>query len=222
MELITRIRAAAFIGAMALAAPFAAHAGSIVETAVLTDDSGDYNVLPGDFARLFGTTFTLTQKTELTSVGFGYGRFAGGSVYAAIVPVDPTTGFPLANASDIEAAALGHAVINAPFVTDASQIGDATAALSLMLDPGTYAVVFGAGLYGTTGSAFSEGNSLGQDIFSSFAGSDWADFGGDDVRLLLNGDAVPEPMTLALMLAGLLGVAFVARGRSSGTALRTA
>ncbi len=32
---------------------------------------------------------------------------------------------------------------------------------------------------------------------------------------LLNGDAVPEPMTLVLMLAGLLGVAFLARGRSA-------
>lgn len=222
MELFTRIRAAAIIGALALAAPFAAHADTIVETATLSDDSGDYTVIPAT-SRFFGATFTLSQKTELTSVGFGYGRFGGGTVFAAIVPVDPSTGFPLADAPDLEASALAFTLINEPAVFDLSQIGDATAALSLTLDPGTYAVVFGAGLFGAAGTGtFSESDQLGaQNMFTSFFGSDWEGFSSanSSVRLLLDGDVVadtvPEPMTLVLMLTGLLGVAFLARGRSA-------
>jgi hypothetical protein len=217
MELFTRIRARAILVALMMAMPVcAAEAGTIVETA--TAEAGD----PGDYIisntnRVFGATFTVASATELTSVGFGYGRYGGGTIFAAIVPVDPITGFPLADYDNLAATALVSTLINVPAVFDAALTGDVLAPLSYQLAPGTYAVVFGSGQFGATGvGPFTESDAIGDpQLFQSFFGSAWEDFGSDDIRLLLNGDPVPEPMTIALMLAGLLGVAFLARGRSA-------
>lgn len=217
MELFTRIRAGAILAAVMLAMPVcASHAGTIVETGTAeAGDQGDYVI--SNTNRVFGATFEISAPTELTSVGFGYGRYGGGTIFAAIVPVDPATGFPLADYNNLAATSLVSTLLNVPAVFDTALTGDVLAPLSYKLDPGTYAVVFGSGQFGATGVGpftWSDANGDPQ-LFESFFGSAWEDFGSDDIRLLLNGDPVPEPMTLVLMLAGLLGVAFLARGRSA-------
>jgi PEP-CTERM motif len=197
--------------ATAFAVP--AMAGTVFETASLpADDNGDYIV--GDTLSL-GATFTLAGNTHITSIGFGAGRYADGeTIFGAIVPVDPITGFPLADFDDLAPTALGSTLI-----TLASGPQDASGDLSLNLAAGTYGVVFGTGQFGATGFApFVDSDTIGTpNVF------DWFEFDGDawethtpDVRIFVDGVAVPEPWTIALMLAGLGGLAGLSRSTKSG------
>ena len=163
--------------------------------------------------RVIGADFTLTHDSHITSVGFGSGRFGGGTIFGAIVPVDPATGFPLASFDNLAPTALGFTLIN-----ELSTAGDVSGLLSLDLAAGTYGVVFGSGQFGATGvGAFTESTANGDPMmFESFFGSAFSSR-TDDVRLFVTGE-VPEPASIALMLAGLAGLGWlVARRPADGT-----
>jgi len=210
MKTVTSLRATLFACALALFAPLAAHAAPILETGIAEPgDPGDYIVT--DFnQRVFGATFTLADETQITSIGFGAGRFGSGTVFGAIVPVDPITGFPLANFDQLAATALGSTLISVP-----SLGGDTTGSLSLDLAAGTYGVVFGASQScPSCAGPFTFSDAIGDPmLFESFFGSDWHDFSSDDIRISVN---VPEPASITLTLAGLIGLGWlVARRRRS-------
>src|ERR1700722_19022365 len=98
-----------------------------------------------------GASFTVTAPTTLTSIGASFGDTAltagSGSIFGAIVSVDPITGLPTQPVENLTSVALADAV----FTPTAD--GDTTAALSVTLAPGTYGLVFGSGLFGATGVA---------------------------------------------------------------------
>ena len=97
------------IAALALLATLAAapaKARVVLETATLTGiDNGEYIVGGG---RTTGVEFTLTQETEITGVGGQFGGYPGGTIFAAIVPVDPATSLPTFAPSDLASEKLAY------------------------------------------------------------------------------------------------------------------
>jgi len=209
------IRGAALAAVLASASILPAHAAVILETASFTgNDPGDYPVY-GDATdgRFIGARFSVDQTTDITSVGVGLGRSGYGTLFAAIVALDPTTGFPAYTAADLAANALAHTVFAVP-----STIADLSAEISVTLAAGDYGVVFGSGLFGadgvgpvTSGNANIGHPSLFQ--FLSVVDSDWISQSADGIRIVVEGEpaAVPEPMSLALLGSGLVGLVLTRR-----------
>jgi hypothetical protein len=147
-----------------------------------------------------GADFILAAETQIASIGASFADTAltspTGSIFGAIVEVDPATGLPTQPVESLASITLGAAVFTP------STDGDTTAPLSLTLQPGTYGLVFGSGLFGATGLAdlLSGNDTVGTPaIFEN----DFAPFTPDpsdtDVRLLVN--AVPEPASIAVLFS---------------------
>ncbi|QWF69674.1 PEP-CTERM sorting domain-containing protein [Methylomonas paludis] len=165
--------------------------------------TANYNAAePGDFsidsANFLATSFTLTQAEQITAIDGHFSQYGdGNTIFAAISSA--------ANLANWSSSVVGQTSF-APN-TDGT---DSSAALSLTLDPGTYYLVLGSGLSGTTGAT---GLATGQDVigspqfYQSFdGGASWGNLGQNDLRLALEGTAVssvPVPGTLPLLVSGL-------------------
>jgi hypothetical protein len=134
-----------------------------------------------------GADFILAAETQIASIGASFADTAltspTGSIFGAIVEVDPATGLPTQPVESLASITLGAAVFTPS--TD-----------------GTYGLVFGSGLFGATGLAdlLSGNDTVGTPaIFEN----DFAPFTPDpsdtDVRLLVN--AVPEPASIAVLFS---------------------
>lgn len=204
MKTVKTFRAGLLACALVLLAPLTAQAEVILQTATaIPGDIGDYTATTFN-QRVIGADFTLTHDSHVTSVGFGSGRFGGGTLFGAIVPVDPITGFPLASFDNLASTALGFTLIN-----ELATAGDVSGALSLDLAAGTYGVLFGSGQFGATGvGAFTESTAIGDPtMFESFFGSAFS-VRSNDVRLFVTGE-VPEPASIVILLAGLAGLGWL-------------
>jgi hypothetical protein len=211
------IRGAALAAVIASAAALPARADIILETASYTgNDPGDYPVY-GDATngRFIGASFSVSQTTDITSIGVGFGDFGSGTIFAAIVSLDPSTGFPANTPADLGANALAHTVFAVP-----SSTTDFSTPLAATLAPGDYGIVFGSGVFGANGDGpISSGNddigspSLFQ--FLSVVDPNWIAQSADGLRIVVEGTAVPEPMSLTLLGGALAGLA-LARRRTRG------
>lgn len=205
-----RLPGAAALLALAAAPAFA---GPLYQSATYTgDDTGEYILSENN---IMGGIFTLDHMTHITDIGAQFGGFPGGEIFGAIVRVDPATGLPVGGSDDIAANALGHAVFA---VTGGTH--DQSVALPLTLAAGTYAVVFGSGQFGADGFAGLGylNDSVGDpSLVRSFFSTEWASFDDTGVRVFVDGAAVPEPASWALMLAGFgaVGAGLRARRRTS-------
>ena len=183
---------------------------SIDNTLTLQGDgtTAGNGVTGGSF--MIGADFTLTAATQIASIGAMFADTAltmgSGSIFGAIVAVDPVTGLPTKSVENLASITLGKAVFT-PTVD-----GDTTAALNLLLGPGTYGLVFGSGLFGATGIAdiLSGNDPVGS---PPMIVNDFAPFAPDpfdtDVRLFVN--AVPEPSSGVLFLSAGLMLALMRR-----------
>jgi MYXO-CTERM domain-containing protein len=87
--------------------------------------------------------------------------------------------------------------------------------LAVNLDPGSYAVVFGSGLFGTNGrgAAVANGTDIGDPNYILWQpGNGWLDMPPifSNFRFVVEGQFVPEPSSLAL---GLVAVTLFVAGR---------
>lgn len=158
----------------------------------LTSEGGDYFVDSGT-NNLIGATFTLSQKTQITGVGGVFSAFGdGGSIFAEIFS-GPLSSFRSAT------------VLGSTTFTPPSNWSDFSTALSVTLNPGTYELVFGSGLFGTSGNqGFAAGmQGPASSLFQSVDGGATWNALTDSVRVTVTGNVVPLPATLPLLVSGL-------------------
>jgi hypothetical protein len=191
------------------ASPVPASAKLVLETATYTgDDTGEYIVQDG---RYIGAAFTLGATEQITSVGGQFGGYPGGSIFAAIVPLASQTSLPSFAPSEIATNALADVVFSVPQATAI----DYSVPLSVTLSAGSYAVIFGSGVFGAEGFAGLGylNNVVGSpDWVNSFYENAWDADSYDGVRITLT--AAPELSTWAMLIIGFAGVGAVFSVRS--------
>jgi hypothetical protein len=155
-----------------------------------------------------GVRFELHQPVVTTQIGGHFLQRPGsdpdgnGSFFGAIVALEDESDFP--NSGDLSTSdVLGSTVLTFPNPS-AEVFGN----LSLSLDPGYYALVFGSGLFGATaeGTAIRNNPDIGAPTYIGWQpGAGWFNLTGistifADHRFVVLGNVVPEPSTAILVL----------------------
>ncbi len=187
-----------------------AFAATVYESASFTGtDTGETIVQDG---HLVGAAFTLTQATAITGIGGQFGGFPSGTIFGAIVPLASISDYPAADSEDLASIAIAHTV----FAVTNSAPEDVIAPIAATLQAGTYAVIFGSGQFGADGWAgLGEQNSdIGTPtLFQTVFDDTWQPESDGGIRILVQGSAVPEPASWAMMLGGFALVGGALRSR---------
>ncbi len=154
-----------------------------------------------------GVRFELDRPVITSAIG---GHFVGsGNFFGALVELDDANDTP--DSIDLTTPdVLG--VVTAEFPDPSAEIG---VDLSLHLDPGWYAIVFGSGLFGTAGVGGIPISNAAAAIPSYLSGQQGAWFAipaaGRHRRIDLQGTVVPEPTVLYLVLPLCIGQSLARR-----------
>jgi hypothetical protein len=163
------------------------------------------NITPNVFT---GVRFELSQPVITTQVGGHFVDLSNGTFFGAVVKLNDQNDFP--DSGDLSTPdVLGAAELTFPVPSD-EVFGD----LNLMLDPGWYALVFGSGLFGTSGdgAAPRNGTDINDPMFIGWQpgpGFGWGNLINPifrDHRFVVRGIVIPEPASLVLMIIGALCV----------------
>ena len=209
--MINSMRASAFgaLATLALVAGVPAGAATVYSSAgfVPNGETGDYYIA-NDGQSFIAATFTLSQQSEITGIGGVFTQFGdGGSIFGAIIAAPASQND--VTASSLVNLSLAHTIFAPP--TDGS---DLTTPVSALLGPGTYELVFGSGLWGTTGNS---GLATGMDGQASLlrtvdGGASW-DVLNDSVRVTVEASPVPLPAGLPLLVSGVAAIGGLLRRR---------
>jgi hypothetical protein len=183
--------------------------GTLGPTGITWNDLALGNV-PGtnvNSAVYAGVRFQLTQAVKTTSVGGHFVAPANGTFFGAIVSLDDANDFP--DSGDLSTPdVLGATTIEFP-----SPSNEVFGNLPLQLDPGWYALVFGSGLFGSTGAggALRNGMDIGSPTYIAFqplSGAPWLEISPDfsHHRFVVTGTIVPEPGTFHLITLAVLSL----------------
>ncbi|MCA9235014.1 MAG: hypothetical protein KDA44_06070 [Planctomycetales bacterium] len=152
-----------------------------------------------------GVRFELTQATITSQIGGHFFSPSGGTFFGAIVKLEDEHDFP--NSDDLSTPdVLGTTQLTFPMPSNVA-FGD----LSVVLDPGWYALVFGSGLFGANGTGGMPLNNpdIGNPTYISFqpgSVTGWNDLSNPrwhDFRFVVVGNrVVPEPRSI-------VGIAFL-------------
>lgn len=148
-----------------------------------------------------GVRFELTQPIVTSKVGGHFVERFAGTFFGAIVKLDDESDFP--NSTNLSTPdVVGAATL--PFPNPSAEVfGN----LNVSLNPGWHALVFGSGLFGTTGSggAVRNGVDIGSPTYIGFdPNMNWFNLdvlptSFDNHRFVINGTFVPEPYTLFMV-----------------------
>ncbi|CAM3641562.1 PEP-CTERM sorting domain-containing protein [Roseateles saccharophilus] len=202
------LRTAAAAAALTLAAgAHAVVAAPFYESASFVDESvanGDYYI---DATRFLGAGFTVSQAEAVSAIGGNFTQYGdGNNIFGAIVKLDGNGG--------LQGQLSANVVAEAVFTPTG---GDQSVALNTVLQPGQYAVVFGSGLFGTTGSSglVAGQAAIGSPSFLQYDGSGVSAFTGDTLRVTVNAvSAVPEPASALLFATGAMALGLLRRRRA--------
>jgi hypothetical protein len=107
---------------------------------------GGLSVIPSQF---LGWRFQLTDTLQVTDIGGHLGSTSpNNEIFGAIVSLSEPNAFPQSNPFQ-PGEVLAATTLNPSFPTN-----DVTVPLSVTLNPGNYALVFGSGLFGASGDAY--------------------------------------------------------------------
>jgi hypothetical protein len=162
-------------------------------------------------AAFVGVRFELTQPVVTTHIG---GHFlqrpeanpqGDGSFFGSIIELVDENDFPdSGNLSTPD-------VVGSTLLTFPDPSDEVLGALSLRLDPGWYALVFGSGLFGSSagGVALRNNSDIGSPTYISFPVGGWQGWTTlfsflRDHRFVVRGSIVPEPASVGLIATALL------------------
>jgi PEP-CTERM motif len=226
MKIWCTLTAAVFITASLVGADKAT-ANTILETAALTPRTGccgEVSIFSGNYQaygnpQWLGARFQISEKTDITGIG-GLMELGQGTLFGAIVQISSGTALPSGSPFNAGEVAFETTLENVP-TTDPNLTTDFVQSVSVTLEPGWYALIFGSGDFGTTGFGgmnqawdpttgynldlpgasyidYSNGIYPGQPAF-------WANADFHGTRFLVYGTPIPEPSTWAMMLLGFVG-----------------
>jgi len=148
-----------------------------------------------------GAQFEIGETTQITGVG-GHIFTSSGTLFAAIVPLAAGQNAPSFLPIDLETNAIAYTVFDPGLPSR-----DFIATISLRLDPGNYALIFGSGLFGASGSGGMPSNNTplaGSTCFSSLGSGTvdathvWGSAQDDcNRRFVVEGAAVPGGFTIS-------------------------
>lgn len=218
--------------------------------------SGDpTTVYPASSTHLVAQAFTLSQTTEITGIGTDF-RYINstdntGTIFGAIVQLtsaDTTSGnnlfnfAPSALAANVAGSGSAYTVFNVPSATGVVYADQALADGPVTLGPGNYAVIFGSGELGTSGTAELLENSSGSTVLApgvsefnfptnpnyngtailndeNYASGSWTYGPNSSIVMEVDGQVAvaptPLPPSWTMMIAGLLGLGFMVRRQSA-------
>jgi hypothetical protein len=186
-----------------------ASAATIFESGTLSTVGIQYEELGGtvpgtnvDSAIFPGVRFELTEPVVISQVGGHFVAPVNGTFFGAIASLTDENDFP--NSADLSTPdVLGVTTLTFP---DPSE--EVFGNLDLSLEPGWYALVFGSGLFGTTGfgGAVRNGLDIGSPTYIAHGPNlQWFNLDifqhpFDNHRFVINGQIVPEPSSVVLVL----------------------
>ena len=216
-----------------------AHAAIIHESATIDNVGQAPTVLAVNVVsalQYLGSRFSITSPMQVSAIGGHFVKInppGDGKVFGAIVnvtdvaPPGPSNGdFPPFLPATIGANALAATTLDLPTPTSAG----VTVPLSVLLSPGDYALIFGAGGFGAGGNGQMP---INNDVSGAFNPSppsfffglvpspgvsgegNWFDFnpeaGIPNFYFVVEGTVVPIPPAFGLFAAGLLALGFIVR-----------
>lgn len=198
------------------------HATVILETAPMGITNGGTSIVPTSHlsTQFLGARFTIDSPYLITQVGGhvkGYSN-QDRSMFVAINRINEITGFP----TDVY---LSDAIYSERFVAPFNDVGpypyqvpETILDTSFFLNPGTYSIMFGSGLFGSTGSGWMPIAATDYVAANTYffmnehTGSlEFHNGSFQPARFYVAGVAVPEPESLWLLLIGGLSLALTLR-----------
>lgn len=156
-----------------------------------------------------GTRFHLDNPTEVQQIGGTIAGTGNNSIFGAIVSLNSPTAFPSGNPFDT--APLAVTVFQTQWTPSAYDI---RTPLEVTLAPGDYALVFGSGLFGATGTGVASISNIDVPGSSCLVYNNWNPpsaswynydpnwTGNGPMRFVVEGVVVPEPGSAALLALG--------------------
>jgi hypothetical protein len=167
-----------------------------------TGQSSETTITPFQF---LGARFSLSEPVEVTQIGGHLGVIDSssvGSFFGAVLALSGPGALP-AGSSFTPSEVVATTTFDLPFTT-----ADILTPLSATLEPGDYALVFGAGQFGSPITAVgvmpNDNFDLPGASYFFWDNSNWRDDGFFNTRFVVEGNfVVPEPASLLLLGTGL-------------------